>query len=1019
MKFDFKYGAVLILAVFCNSLLAQDSTPISDEGTVESTNCDNGLIITDSNADDGNYLPGETYEITACINTLVGDSVQIVILPPINQNDTTHVWDVDGNSTLLIYAGEGTDGELLGAFNSITDPDGVYLNTIVPCVTFVWESGEFSSGEGFIAEINCLQELQPFNVSVFIEPPFGLSTDTFPDIGPDENVITFCFGDTLNFTANPTFPLSDATGDGYEQLLEESTFTWEMGNGDIFEGVGLNQLTYGYPDPGGYFATLTVTDIMGQEQTYDAYLLMAPRPIFSNIVFGDTLCLGDTTIITGGILFPDTVGVSPSISAVQPNYDFTDSRFLPDGNGEEYQTTIEIEGYLDDPVISGPGDLVNVCLNMEHSYLGDLEAWLTCPNGQTALLFDGFGGEGGYPGEGFGGGGTFLGDANDDGSDDEGIGFDYCFSDDGDLSTMEDEFIAGNTVEVNSFPPGGDAMIEGTYLPAENFETSFDGCPLNGDWTITIRDNIGIDNGYIFNWGMEFGPDFELDTIYYSPDIVDAYWLEDDDIVFNSDTSITIVPSNQGNNAFTFVVEDSFGCIHDTTFFVYVRPLPVLNDRTACDRMDQLFPSNSPQGGIYGVVSTPDDNSALTFSEVGPLGQVDISITENDLYGVYQVEYTEQICGVDSMVAEYTETVNIDFRPYPQIEPPFFEDSVLCGGANITLDAGPQEENSQNFVIDWSRDGSTFNASDLSVSVDQSGLFVLTIFEPACPDSVVSDTTFIDAINVDFEGDTICGLVPTIKAVEVIPESIGGMWSAEDEGIIFSQPNAIVTDIIAPAFGDYEITYTDVRCPNDAVTRIFKWYEQPDLTIIPQNPVFCFEKDSLTLTAVLEGAGNDTYFWELTSVNPGVITPPVDFDFDQFQQFPPESFEPIESYIATVTTFDEFGRCPEPGRDTLVFTPLACTYNIPNVITPNGDGLNDLFAIQFIEFFPNASLSIYNRWGQEVFESSVFNEYQEQNDGWDPDDLPGGVYFYELKLPTIDRIETGEITIITQGGSEQ
>ncbi len=1005
MHFDVKGALILFLALAFSSVSAQDLIPISDEGTVESTNCDNPIFLTDSNADDGNYLPGETYEITTCINTLVGDSVQITIIPQINLNDTLNLWDVDGNSTLFIYAGIGTDGELLGAFNSITDPNGVFLTTIVPCVTFVWESGENSSGAGFLAQINCIQELQPFNVQVLIDPPFGLSTDTFPDIGPNENVITFCFGDTLNFTANPSFPLSEATGDGYEQLAEECTYTWDMGNGDVFEGIGLNTLTYGYPNPGGYFATLTITDVMGQEEAYDAYLLMAPRPIFSNIVFGDTLCLGDTTIITGGILFPDTVGVSPSTSAVLPNYDFTDSRFLPDGNGEEYQTTIEIEGYIDDPIISLPGDFVNVCLNMEHTYLGDLEAWLTCPNGQTALLFDGFGGEGGYPGFGFGGGGTFLGDANDDGTEIEGIGFDYCFSDDGPLQGMAEEFAAGNTVPVNSFPPGGNAMIAGTYLPAENFETAFNGCPLNGDWTITIRDNIGIDNGYIFNWSMEFGPDFELDTIYYTPDIVEAYWLEDEDIVFNSDTSVTIVPQAPGNNAYTFVVEDSFGCIHDTTFFVYVRPLPVFNSSIACFLIDSLNPNNDPAGGGYEVLETPTETAELIFSEENEFGFTTINATE---YGIYTIEFTENNCG-------YTDQAEIDFRPVPMIEP-FFEDTVLCGGSSIVYDAGPQEANSGNFFINWTQDGNTYNTTDYSTTVSTSGEIILTI-TGVC--GIAADTSNITAIEVNFEGDTICGLIPRFKAVEVIPESVGGSWSADDDGIIFSAPDAIVTEIIAPEFGDYLITYTDVRCPNDAVSRNMKWYQQPDLTILPENPIFCFEDDSLNLTAVLQGEGNGTYFWELVSVNPGVTTPSTDFDLDQFQSFPPPAFEPAQAYIASVATADAFGRCPELGRDTLIFTPLACQYNIPNIVTPNGDGLNDLFAIQYIEFFPGASLAVFNRWGQEVFSSSSYDQYQAENQGWDPKDLPGGVYFYELKLPSLDRVESGNVTVITEEGREQ
>ena len=36
--------------------------------------------------------------------------------------------------------------------------------------------------------------------------------------------------------------------------------------------------------------------------------------------------------------------------------------------------------------------------------------------------------------------------------------------------------------------------------------------------------------------------------------------------------------------------------------------------------------------------------------------------------------------------------------------------------------------------------------------------------------------------------------------------------------------------------------------------------------------------------------------------------------------------------------------------------------NIPNVITPNGDGINDVFYIENIDKYPNSVLTILNRW---------------------------------------------------------
>jgi len=214
MNFEIKAILALFFVFSLSSVSAQNTFPISDEGTIEESNCDNTVFITDSNADDGNYLPGETYEMTVCLNTLAENPIQITIIPPMNGNDTINLWDVDEFSTLQIFEGVGTDGNLLGTFNSVSHPDGVFFMADTECVTLVWNSGESSSGEGFVAQLTCHEELQPFVVAVSIDPPFGLSTDTFPDIGPNENVITFCFGDTLSFTANPSFPLSNAEGDG-------------------------------------------------------------------------------------------------------------------------------------------------------------------------------------------------------------------------------------------------------------------------------------------------------------------------------------------------------------------------------------------------------------------------------------------------------------------------------------------------------------------------------------------------------------------------------------------------------------------------------------------------------------------------------------------------------------------------------------------------------------------------------------------------------------------------------------
>ena len=67
---------------------------------------------------------------------------------------------------------------------------------------------------------------------------------------------------------------------------------------------------------------------------------------------------------------------------------------------------------------------------------------------------------------------------------------------------------------------------------------------------------------------------------------------------------------------------------------------------------------------------------------------------------------------------------------------------------------------------------------------------------------------------------------------------------------------------------------------------------------------------------------------------------------------------------------------------------------IPNVITPNGDGFNDVWDIRDLEGYPNNEVRIVNRWGDEVFQQAP---YQNKWGGtWNGQELPGGTYYYIL-----------------------
>ncbi|WP_310101774.1 gliding motility-associated C-terminal domain-containing protein, partial [Algoriphagus sp. 4150] len=100
----------------------------------------------------------------------------------------------------------------------------------------------------------------------------------------------------------------------------------------------------------------------------------------------------------------------------------------------------------------------------------------------------------------------------------------------------------------------------------------------------------------------------------------------------------------------------------------------------------------------------------------------------------------------------------------------------------------------------------------------------------------------------------------------------------------------------------------------------------------------------------------------------------------------------------------------EPSDNTDTVTHEQLVFMIPNVFTPNGDGINDTWVIRGLqEFFPQNELLVVNRWGVEVYRSTNY-----QND-WNGDNLNGGTYFYQFQLidsQGVSHTMTGYVTII-------
>lgn len=83
-----------------------------------------------------------------------------------------------------------------------------------------------------------------------------------------------------------------------------------------------------------------------------------------------------------------------------------------------------------------------------------------------------------------------------------------------------------------------------------------------------------------------------------------------------------------------------------------------------------------------------------------------------------------------------------------------------------------------------------------------------------------------------------------------------------------------------------------------------------------------------------------------------------------------------------------------------VFVEPSCALNIPNVITPDGSGpmMNETFYVDNLDKFPNSKLTIYNRWGNKIYENANYDNK------WNGSKYADGTYYYILTVPSSGQV---------------
>jgi gliding motility-associated-like protein len=112
------------------------------------------------------------------------------------------------------------------------------------------------------------------------------------------------------------------------------------------------------------------------------------------------------------------------------------------------------------------------------------------------------------------------------------------------------------------------------------------------------------------------------------------------------------------------------------------------------------------------------------------------------------------------------------------------------------------------------------------------------------------------------------------------------------------------------------------------------------------------------------------------------------------------------NYYLTITDNND---CVEMLSVYVPENPVLCL-SIPNAFTPNADGVNDTWVIEYIDNYPQAHVMVFNRWGQKVYDAHA------EDEPWDGkfngELLPAGAYTYIIDLHNEIKPFTGVVALI-------
>jgi len=429
-------------------------------------------------------------------------------------------------------------------------------------------------------------------------------------------------------------------------------------------------------------------------------------------------------------------------------------------------------------------------------------------------------------------------------------------------------------------------------------------------------------------------------------------WYDEDSVLVNTGNTYT-TPVIDSTTVYFVQNTDANGCQSQLVpVFVFIPPLNtaplVYSNSPVCEGDDIYLWTIPVPGATFAWTGPGNFSSSLEYPVISPAG------TQNS--GTYQVVIS--LSGCQSLPGITDVTVN----PLPSV-PLISGDTVYCEGDSLYLSVVPDS----TYSYYWQ------NVSGNSSTSNEFIINGVTLFENGVAQVMVIDTNgcynyadvMIEVKPLPYVTATAPAAVCEGDKILISADSIAGydyLWSGPD-----GFQSVSTTDSVLNASTLNSGTYSLITTLNGC-----QFSNSVDVTVVPYPLVELGEDTAICPGEFVEYTLNPAYNYLWSDGSNG------------------------NTYTAADTGWIFVTAATGPGcttSDSVYVAGLNCSNLMPNVFSPNGDGLNELFMFFDEENIITVRVIIFDRWG------IIINEWSRVQGSWNGNDkqgnpAPEGVYYW-------------------------